>query len=142
MVAERKVIDLEDIAGGDALADELERHPEGVVLRRGGRDFATVLSGTGSIDEAVGEADGRTVRWRDALEGLASDSSLAAIPVDGSVHDSITTRPMTPERLERILRIIGPRDDLAAADMHRRVEENRQASILRRTTARSDKTQG
>ena len=43
MVAERKIIDLEDAPELDGLARELERHPGGVKLRRGGQVIATVM---------------------------------------------------------------------------------------------------
>lgn len=39
MVAERKVIDIDNSPDLEALADELERHPAGVQLRRSGRTF-------------------------------------------------------------------------------------------------------
>ena len=42
MVAERKVIDLDHAPEFDAIVAELERHPTGLQLRRGGRVIATV----------------------------------------------------------------------------------------------------
>ncbi len=36
MVAERKVIDIDDVPGLEGLTRELEAHPDGLVLRRGG----------------------------------------------------------------------------------------------------------
>lgn len=43
MVAERKVIDIDDSPALEALADELVRHPAGVELRRGGKAFGILL---------------------------------------------------------------------------------------------------
>ncbi len=42
MVAERKIVDIEDILEVETLTRELEEHPEGLVLRRGGRQIAVL----------------------------------------------------------------------------------------------------
>ena len=42
MVAERKIVDIEDIPEVEALTRELDEHPEGLVLRRGGRQIAVL----------------------------------------------------------------------------------------------------
>ena len=42
MVAERKVIDIEDVPEVETLTRELDEHPEGLILRRGGRQIAEI----------------------------------------------------------------------------------------------------
>ncbi len=120
MVAERKMIDLEDIAGGDALASELDLHPGGLILRRGGQEIATVFPGN--------EIDRR----------------LAAIPVYGVDGSPLPKGGLTPDQIEELR---GAIHDLApfidAEQMHRNVEESRQLSIAeQRRRWQSDDSEG
>ncbi len=120
MVAERKMIDLEDIAGGDALASELDRHPDGLILRRGGREIAMIVPGN--------EIDRR----------------LAAIPVHGVDGSPLPNGGLTSDQIEQLLAAI---HDLAplidAEQMHRSVEESRQLSIAeQRRRWQSDDSEG
>lgn len=105
MVAERKTIDLEDIAGGDVLASELDRHPDGLILRRGGQEIAMIVP--------KNEIDRR----------------LAAIPVYGADGMAIPSRPVTPETIERIAKIVGTMRNIDADAMHRLVEDGRRRNI-------------
>lgn len=120
MVAERKTIDLEDIAGGDALASELDRHPDGLILRRGGREIATIVPGS--------EIDRR----------------LAAIPVYGVDGSPLPNGGLTPDQIEELLAAIHDLDPfIDAGQMHRNVEETRQFSIAeQRRRWQSDDSNG
>ena len=60
MVAERKIVDIEDIPEVEALTRELDEHPGGLVLRRGGRQIA-VLSTISDVSPTQ-NADGR--KWK------------------------------------------------------------------------------
>ena len=74
MVAERKVIDIEDIPEVAALTRELDEHPEGLILRRDGRQIA-VLSTLSDASTAHGDAGPRwktmTPEEREAFRSLA-----------------------------------------------------------------------
>lgn len=104
MVSVRREIDLEDMVGGDALAAELERHPEGLILRRGGLEVATVVP------------------------GREIDRRLSEIPVYGTNGDPLPRRPMTPEQVGRILDIVGSMRTIDTDEMHRIVDESRRLS--------------
>lgn len=60
MVAERKVIDIEDVSDVEALTQELDEHPEGLILRRGGRWIAEI-SAVSDPEEAQ---DDSTSAWK------------------------------------------------------------------------------
>lgn len=105
MVAERKMIDLEDIAGGDVLASELDRHPDGLILRRGGQEIATIVP-------------------RNEI-----DRRLTAIPVYGMDGMAIPNRPVTSETIERIVEIVGSMRNIDSDAMHRFVEDGRRRNI-------------
>ncbi len=109
MVAERKLIALEDMVSGDVLAAELEHHPEGLILRRGGLEVATVVP------------------------GREIDRRLATIPVYGTNGDPLPCRPMTPEQVGKILDIVGSMRNIDTDEMHRVVDEGRQRSIQMQT---------
>lgn len=145
MVAERMAIDLESIVDSDALALELERHPEGLVVRRGGRRFA-VLSTIEDRDVATHDSsDPKATASRPRAERTESaaadfsgdwyeyvqwtrrfDHGLADI---GGAIGPLPRFEFTPERLSRVLDIIASLKDLDADEMRRIVEESlRQSS--------------
>jgi hypothetical protein len=74
MVAERKVIDIEDVSEVAALTRELDEHPEGLILRRDGRQIA-VLSTLSDASAVHGEAGPRwktmTPKERETFRSLA-----------------------------------------------------------------------
>ncbi len=60
MVAERKIIDLEDVPEVEALTRELDEHPEGLILRRGGRLIAEVSA----LSEPARVRDDHVSAWK------------------------------------------------------------------------------
>ena len=109
MVAERKVIDIDNSPDLEALADELERHPAGIELRRNGHRVAVVTDAPRADNVSSDEAD----------ESIAdAHSGKVAIP------------PMTPEQVEDFKRLAGSLEGLIDRDeMHRNVQESRELSV-------------
>jgi hypothetical protein len=131
MVAERKVIDVETVVSSDALLSELERHPEGMEVRRDGRRLGMLtLSRPADEPTPSPSADSDRTNWSPEDWERERDRLLAAIPVLGSDGTPLALRPMTPERIERIVDIVGSLQGLVDTEqMHQIVEDGRQTSI-------------
>lgn len=148
-----KAIDLEEITNGDALARELERHPEGVILRRSGRQVAVVsaIAHGDVVHPGPEDAEAPPVftgaallefirkngpifsdeTYEQLLWNRRFDRGLAEI---GSAIGPMPKFFFTPERLNRILDIIGSIKGIDADEMRRIVEESRQLSAGERET--------
>ena len=114
MVAERKVIDVTELAEPGRLARELGKHPEGLTVGEQGRVIGTIMP----------EDDRTRERKRE------TDRRLAAIRIYGVDGSPLPDRRMTPEDVERLLEAVhnlAPFID--TEQMHRNVEESRQQSI-------------
>lgn len=105
MVAERKAIDIEHVTQVEALTRELDEHREGLVLRRAGRVIATLTSNVNTMGNPG-----------DSLVVAADEMPLAS-------------RPISDERLQRILAIVESMRGIDTDAMHRLVDESRQHSI-------------
>ena len=112
MVAERKVIDIDNSPDLEALADELERHPAGIDLRRHGRRVAVVTDAARAGKVSSGEGNG-------------------PIPAAGSADSGkVVIPPMTPEQVERFKALAGSLEGLIDADAwHRQREEDREVQL-------------
>ncbi len=133
MVAERKVINIEDVGSVDELARELRRHPEGLSLLQGGQEIG-VMSPVLRPDMADPEVEASNLddAW-DPRAGLTPEITalLNRIPVHGTDGQPYEPRPMTPEQLARFRDLSSEWRPETAAEMHRIVDEHRQASIRR-----------
>lgn len=103
MVAERKIVDIEDIPEVEALTRELEEHPEGLVLRRGGRQIAVLST---LADASLGQnADGpkwktMTSEERETFRSLAG-AWAATVDVDALDDQRKESRRFNIEQGER-----------------------------------------
>lgn len=105
MVSVRREIDVTELAAPGRLARELGEHPEGLLIREGGKVIATIMP------EREGELD----RMR------------AAIPVFGVDSSPLPDRRMTSEQVEQLLVAVHELAPFIDADlMHYIVDKGRQ----------------
>lgn len=116
MVAERKVIDITEIAEPGRLARELGEHPEGLTVGERGRVIGTIVP--------EHHLDRKREREREL------ERKLSAIPVYGVNGSPLPDRRMTPGEVEQLLAAVHELAPYLDADqMHGIVEESRQQSM-------------
>ena len=112
MVAERKVIDVADLAEPGRLERELGENPQGVTVGERGRIIGTIIP------------EGERKRDREP------DGRLTSIPVYGVDGSPLPDRRMTPDEVEDLLAAVHELAPFLDADqLHRNVEELRQQSM-------------
>jgi hypothetical protein len=131
MVAERKVIDVTELAEPGRLARELGEHPEGLVVGEHGRVIGTIVP-EHDLDrkrEREREFERRPEPERRRERDLEIDRRLAAIPIYGVDGTPLPDRRMTPKQVQDLLDAIGSMRQIDTEEMHRIVDEGRQLSI-------------
>lgn len=116
MVAERKVIDVTELAEPGRLARELDEHPDGLVVGERGRVIGTIVPER--------DLDHKRERERER------ERTRSAIPVYGVDGSPLPDLRMTPDEVEQLLAAVHELAPyLDAEQMHRNVEESRQQSM-------------
>ncbi len=154
MVAVRKEIDITELAEPDRLSQELGEHPEGLLVRERGQVIATIIPGRDRELDRMRSAipvfgvDGSPLpdrrmtseqvdlirtngpifsdeTYEQLLWNRRFDRGLADI---GGAIGPMPTFTFTPERLNRILDIIGSIKGIDVDEMRRIVDESRRLS--------------